>query len=905
MKFKTKLVTGFGVMIFLIILLTLMMIFTVNQLNQTTHEIVKDRYEYVKITTDLRNELSNINRSLSNMIITDDLNETEKNIQNVHKYRIETVESMNNLGKMVMLKDLKLQYQTLQMLNESFEVIENKVITLVSEGKKEEARKVMLEEAGENRTKLFSAIDGLIASQENLMEHSLNNASKTYHNTVQNGLIIMAISIMIVLAVTFWVINSTTKSLKKIITVFSTIDPNKPKHLPRLDISAKDEIGEISLAFNRIATSLEEHTKEEEHLKEKMVEENWLDNKITEVTLMYQGVSDIKVLASLIINKLTPLIDATYGVFYFREKDMDMDQLTRLAAYATSNENAKNVIQTGEGLVGQCVLECKKLLITQIPEGYIKISSGLGEAKPANLMLMPIELEGEAIGVLEFASFKPFLSHHQRLIERILRSLGISINRILNFMEVQRLLEESQTLTEELQSQSEELQLQQEEMKSINEKVEEQYKTSELKTKELEKIKEELEEKAHQLTQSNKYKSQFLANMSHELRTPLNSLLILAQILAENGDGNLSKKQVEYARIITSSGNDLLNLINDILDLAKIESGKTNLTMEEVSFLEISQFVRQQFNPVANKTGLGFELVFSSDLPDSIKTDKHRLQQILKNLLSNAFKFTKHGRIELIVKQSDKYLLSENHTPALAISVKDTGVGIPKEKQEIIFEAFQQADGTTSREYGGTGLGLSICRELATLLGGLMEVESIVGRGSAFTLYIPLTIQKDVSYSEVAAGIDIQDNRKIEENYLIDHQLEEPETELLENKRILIIDDDMRNIFALTTVLETHNIQVEFAENGEEGIKLLEDKKQHFDLILMDIMMPVMDGYETMNQIRNHPNQKMSRIPIIALTAKAMKSDKEKCIEAGASDYISKPINIEKLFSLMQLWLNR
>lgn len=905
MKFKTKLLLGFGIKITLIGLLTMMMVYIVNQLNETTHKMVKERYEYVKITTDLRNQFSNINRSLANMIMSDKPNEIEKNIQNVYKYRTEANESLKQLDKIIVLSEIKSYYNQLHILNESFEVIEDKVISLVSEEKHDEARKLMLDEANQIRSKLFSTIDELIISQENLMELSLHDASKIYHRTVQDGLIIMIISIFIALGVTIWTIKSTTQSLKNIINVFSTIDPSNTKNLPRLDISSQDEIGEISLAFNKIASSLEKHARKEEQLKQQMLEQNWLDNKITEVTLMYQGVSDIKVLASLIINKLTPLIDAAYGVFYFREKDKGIDQLIKLAAYADSSNHAKQIIKIGEGLVGQCVIENKKILLNQLPDGYIRISSGLGEAKPIHLMLMPIEFEGNVIGVLEFASFKPFLNHHQALIERILRSLGISMNRILNFMEVQRLLSESQTLTEELQSQSEVLQLQQEELKSINEKLEEQYKTSEMKTNELEKIKMELEENAKKLMQTNKYKSQFLANMSHELRTPLNSLLILAQILAENKEGNLTEKQVEYAKTISSSGHDLLNLINDILDLAKIESGKMHLNIEAFKIQELNEYVRQQFNPVAEKLGLEFNLQFSNDLPSLFKTDKCRLQQIIKNLLSNAFKFTKQGQVEFTVFKSRNHHLLNQNVSALVICVKDTGVGIPKDKQQIIFEAFQQADGTTSRKYGGTGLGLSISRELANLLGGYIEVESTEGKGSMFTLYLPLIeMDQEPSFVEAATTIDTQvaDIKKVEEFHHEDNDHQIVESDTLKNKKVLIIDDDMRNIFALTTILEHHHIEVKFAENGAEGIKILSENPD-FDLILMDIMMPVMDGYEAMKHIRNNPE--INHIPIIALTAKAMKLDKEKCIEAGASDYISKPINIEKLFSLMKLWLRR
>jgi two-component system chemotaxis sensor kinase CheA len=466
-------------------------------------------------------------------------------------------------------------------------------------------------------------------------------------------------------------------------------------------------------------------------------------------------------------------------------------------------------------------------------------------------------------------------------------------------MQVKSLLEQSQSLTEELQTQSEELQVQHEELRSINEQLAKQYHDSEKKTKELENTKRELEEQAKQLEISSQFKSEFLANMSHELRTPLNSMLILAQIFAENKEGNLTEKQVDYAHSIHYAGKDLLNLINDILDLSKVESGKIEIIPSKVSLSDIQRDIERQFIPVAAQKGLIFQIEPDQDPALTLTTDEQRVMQILKNLLSNAFKFTEEGRVILKFRTPQIHDFKKKNVPSntvLAISVSDTGIGIPQEKQDIIFEAFRQADGTMSRKHGGTGLGLSISRELAQLLGGTLLVESEVGQGSTFTLYLPnlslaiseaqpAPVEPTLGFSDLP--FEVQVASSTEWNDLL-------------GKKILIVDDDMRNVFALTTLFEKQNMSVVFAENGKDSIDTLL-AHPGIDIILMDIMMPEMDGYTAMRAIRKIPDY--HTIPIIALTAKAMKNDREKCIEAGASDYISKPINVEQLLSLIRVWL--
>lgn len=392
---------------------------------------------------------------------------------------------------------------------------------------------------------------------------------------------------------------------------------------------------------------------------------------------------------------------------------------------------------------------------------------------------------------------------------------------------------------------------------------------------------------------ANRNKSEFLANMSHELRTPLNSLLILSKMLSENKDQNLTPDQVKYAGTVYSAGCDLLALINEILDLSKVEAGKMPIDPKDVKVVEIQDYLEQSFRPVAEHKGLDFTLTVAREVPRVVYTDTNRLQQILKNLLSNAFKFTEKGKVEMrIGLAKDKAFPMEalKDGPVIAFVVTDTGIGIPPEKQKLIFEAFQQADGTTSRKYGGTGLGLTISREIARLLGGMIEVESVPGQGSTFTLYLPANYSSgdlQVHDSESEPALDVPP-LPVDANF--------------EGKHVLIVDDDMRNIFAITSVLEARGMKVIFAENGKVAMKMLE-QHPHVDLVLMDTMMPEMDGIEATGVIRANPS--FTNLPIISLTAKAMKGDREKCIEAGASDYVTKPVDPDRLLSLIHIWLEK
>jgi two-component system chemotaxis sensor kinase CheA len=734
----------------------------------------------------------------------------------------------------------------------------------------------------------------------------------------------LLVSLFIGAGITYWITQRFMRDISKL-TLFMNDFLSFQEHidLPRLDIRSKDEIGEIAATYNETAESLEKHARLEKEFRDNFDKKVWLQAVVEEISDMCQGFQDLNILAHRLITSIAPMVEASYGVFYIQERHGDKQCLKKFATYAVSpleSVEAEEVFQLGEGLVGQCALENRMITLDRVPGDYIKITSGLGATSPKSIIILPVLCEEQVEAVIELASLQPCSDLQIEFLKFVaVRSIGIAIHRVKSHMEIGKLLKDAQVLTEELQSQSEELQLQQEELKTFNEKLEEEYKQSEKRAMELEITKVALEEKAQQLEGSSNYKSEFLSNMSHELRTPLNSLLILSQIMAENKEGNLTPSQVEHVKTIFSSGNELLTLINDILDLSKIEAGKVSINPVDVELAEIKEYVERYFLPVARQKKLEFKIQMSEDLPKTTSIDEQQLFKILKNLLSNAFKFTERGSVSLRVWRAEEHFVANNplfrdKEQILAFSVTDTGIGISKDKQEMIFEAFQQANGTTARKYGGTGLGLTICQKIAELLGGLIDIDSAEGSGSTFTLYVPgNNVGKEVSgifYDETAITSDDSPAHETESVGSVstvgrsedESQGVENGNARLEGKKMLIVDDDIRNVFALTIALENEKIDTLVAENGRDGIEVLQ-KNPDIDLVLMDIMMPEMDGYEALHRIRQIPEY--VDLPIIALTAKAMKNDREKCIEAGASDYISKPVNLEQLFSLIKIWLYR
>ncbi|PJM93482.1 HAMP domain-containing protein [Streptomyces sp. CB01373] len=756
----------------------------------------------------------------------------------------------------------------------------------------------------------------------------------------------------------------------------------------KIDVDASGEIQELQDYINKMIANLRDTT-----IANK--EQDWLKGNLARISALMQGRRDLQDVASLIMSELTPVVSAQHGAFFVAmpladETDPgsegdDSYELRMLGSYGYSLGSMPTSFRPGEALIGTAAQERRTILVDNAPSGYLKISSGLGEAPPAQVIVLPVLFEGTVLGVIELASFTPFTHIQKDFLNQIAEMIATSVNTISVNTKTELLLKQSQELTEQLRLRSEELEQRQKALQASNAELEEkaellaqQNRDIEAKNSEIEEARQVLEERAEQLAVSMRYRSEFLANMSHELRTPLNSLLILAKLLADNAEGNLSPKQVEFAETIHGAGSDLLQLINDILDLSKVEAGKMDVSPTRIALVQLIDYVEATFRPLTAEKGLDLSVRVSPELPATLHTDEQRLLQVLRNLLSNAVKFTDSGSVELVIRPArddvpqpireqllEAGSLADPDAPMIAFSVTDTGIGIAASKMRVIFEAFKQADGTTSRKYGGTGLGLSISREIAQLLGGEIHAQSEPGRGSTFTLYLPLhpgelppqgyqqpgsvldaghlvaaagpepsgqeAAQAEApaevkSYQETQSGpaalfrrrrraLPTADHRPARHGRPLQEQWVAASTGPAEpesvpqghrdirfgGEKVLIVDDDIRNVFALTSVLEQHGLSVLYAENGREGIEVLE---QHDDVavVLMDIMMPEMDGYATTTAIRRMPQ--FAGLPIIALTAKAMKGDREKAIESGASDYVTKPVDPDHLLTVMANWMS-
>ncbi|WP_328847204.1 HAMP domain-containing protein [Streptomyces sp. NBC_00258] len=835
-----------------------------------------------------------------------------------------------------------------------------------------------------------------------------------------------------------------------------------------ITVEASGEVAELKDNINSMVESLRETTRANQ-------EQDWLKTNLARISGLMQGHRDLSVVAELIMDELAPLASAQYGAFYLAEEAGRGHELRLVGSYGWPDDDGRPVrIPFGRSLVGQAARSRRPISVDELPPGYVTISSGLGRTVPTALVVLPITVEDQVLGVIELASVTRFTQIHQDFLGQLMETIGVNVNTIVANARTDELLDESQRLTTELQARSEELQVQQDELQRSNEELEEkasllvaQNRDIEAKNLQIEQARQELETRAQQLSLASKYKSEFLANMSHELRTPLNSLLILAQLLAQNPSRNLTPKQVEYAGIIHSAGSDLLQLINDILDLSKVEAGKMELAPERVPLRQLLEYVEATFRPMTTQKSLNFTVRTAPGAPGDLLTDDSRLRQVLRNLLSNAVKFTEHGGVELRIEPA-----ADNEVPdgvlrggtIVAFRVRDTGVGIPEQHLETIFGAFQQADGTTSRKYGGTGLGLSITREIAHLLGGAVTVASTPGQGSTFTLFLPvartdfedllngdrspekalaaapaeesathaspsgpaapprsrrrrllvveerqrglLTLVAESTVADVAHGPDTGDPRgtvdvitavgaheaasalasgpchcvvlelgmpdgeatrfldamhgdsglanvpvlvhsghradlaqeqalqarsgtraleflssldELRERIALHLSAEElgdvpslaraeepqPETphpveDAFLGRTVLVVDDDARNLFALSGILELQGFHVLHADNGRKGIETLVHHPD-ISLVLMDVMMPEMDGYTATAEIRKMPQY--AGLPIIAVTAKAMPGDREKSLASGASDYVTKPVDTNDLIACVRRWL--
>jgi CheY-like chemotaxis protein/signal transduction histidine kinase len=566
-------------------------------------------------------------------------------------------------------------------------------------------------------------------------------------------------------------------------------------------------------------------------------------------------------------------------------------------------KHLSTTFRLGEGLVGQCAKEKKRILLTDVPGDYVRINSGLGEAVPLSIIVLPVLFEGSLRAVVELASFSQFSVTHQAFLDSITESVGIVLNTIQAAGHTEALLKQSQSQAEELRSQQEELRGSNADLARQASLLAEQNVVAEQKNLEVEESNRLIEEKVSQLAVSSKYKSEFIANMSHELRTPLNSLLILAQQLEENPDRNLTDTQVEYASVIHSSGKELLELLNSILDLAKVESGTVAAENAEISLEQLRAALLREFGPVAQQKGLSYSIDLAPDCPSHMVTDLQRLRQILKNLIANAFKFTERGGVHVEIGLA--HGVAHTGAPVLAFAVSDTGIGIDDEQQKRIFEAFAQGDGTTSRIYGGTGLGLSISRELVGLLGGTVDVVSTPGRGSVFTVQLPTRPGHESGSRERHTGtvatprprLDLPPAASIDPAHLLPAEvIERP----IEGVKFMVVDDDPRNRYAITALLEQSGAIVTLVESGAEAAASLE-LESDIDIVLMDIMMPGMDGYDAIRAIRG--TERDRHLPMIAVTGKVTAGERKRCMDAGADGYVPKPVDQSELFSALRPWL--
>ncbi|WP_344654760.1 ATP-binding protein, partial [Cryptosporangium japonicum] len=730
-----------------------------------------------------------------------------------------------------------------------------------------------------------------------------------------------------------------------------------------ITVETQGELAELKDNINQMINNLKDTTT-------KNAEQDWLKSNLARIGAQLQGQRDLRQVCQMIMSEITPVVDAQQGAFFLLEATREGLRLRLASSYGYAPRRGESVLSLGEGLVGQAAVERRSIRVEQTPAGYLTIGSGLGEAPPADLVIVPVLFEERVLGVIELASFKNFSDLHMSFLQQLVDTLGVVLNTIIANARTEELLAQSQRLTQELQAQSMELQRTNAELQEKAALLSEQNRNIEIKNREIEMARLGLEEKAEQLALSSQYKTEFMANMSHELRTPLNSLLVLARLLAENTESNLTGRQIEFARTIHDAGWDLLTLINDILDLSKVEAGKMDVHAGRVALDDVCGYVEQTFRAQSELKGLRFAVDRGPGVPDQLFTDEQRLQQILKNLLSNAVKFTDAGTVTLSIHVGPEDMLFASPTlnaadRVVAFAVTDTGIGVAADKLKLIFDPFQQADGSTSRKYGGTGLGLSISREIARVLGGSITVQSDVGRGSTFTLYLPerypgeaaepgsglerlpedtgqifssstysgplrsaptsIVDAEDIGAAIITQGASSARPTLPELSAPVSYE-EKPrppaptprqvessrpprgrtgptvDTSVLAGRTVLIVDDDVRNVFALTSALELHGLTVLYADNGAAGIAMLQAHPE-VDLVLMDVMMPDMDGNETTAAIRKMPG--FSELPILFLTAKAMPGDRDKSLAAGASDYITKPVDLDRLLRLMAGWVTR
>nr|WP_256257755.1 response regulator [Paenibacillus sp. UNCCL117] len=1221
---KAKLLLGFGIL--LVILFTLAGI-GINRLTSTDNsikEIYGNRYEKVKLSMQMRKDTYELAQALGNLLLVTDEAASRITMERMRALGASVKKKLQEIDSLPLDATERSMVDTLQARTDAYVVYTEQTIQMYQEGKKQQAIDLRNGEGSRLRDDLMQSMAEFNQLQEQFMDAEVSSTLNVNKQTFNMTGILTLFGLLIGAGIMYWIVHSMSRGIGVLTTMITSFSNAKwGESSFRIPVVSTDEFGQVARMFNQLADDLEQSALKERELNKLNEDMLWLQTEAVNLYGNLQESTRVEKLAEGFISQLARVLQAYSGAFYVVNTDAMREKSLQLAgSYAAGDSEAVREVSIGQGLVGQAAKDGRQIRITGHAGEYGEIRSSYGGMEPMNVIVQPVVYEDEVIAVFELVGFRENSELELKLIAEVSERVGVLLNMLQSRLKIEELLRIHQALTDELQTQSEELLSQQDELKASNERLEEQTKalqaseellqrqqeeleqtndalmrkSAELEeqvtateevNRQVELVNQSLEEQALELALASRYKTEFLANMSHELRTPLNSLLILSQLLKENKDRNLSDKQVEYAETIYSSGCDLLKLIDDVLDLAKVESGRMDVHPETVMIHDIVDSIDKTFKPLARTKGLDFDIRVQESVPDRIETDYGRLQQILKNLLSNALKFTSKGSVTVTIRPhagGDK-----GRGSMIAFDVEDTGIGISPDKQELIFEAFQQADGTTSRKYGGTGLGLSISKQFAALIHGEIGLRSEEGKGSCFTLYIPqelelenavreaapaadiklkasaypvskvkeavevqaypsagkivdspllgtliddrdriepgdrvlLIIEDDVQFAAIlldmarnrgfksivalqgdtglqlarrhvpdailldiqlpvidgwsvlvqlkgdsatrhipvhvisvvdeiqqglsmgaiawlrkpsgkeqleqafahiqsflnrdlrtllilqseetgnsglvelishddvsitalsdesealrqlkaqpydcmvidyghsdlalyevldrikadealrripiilytgktldkrdqmrlkkyAESIIIKDvkspERLLDETSLFLHRIETklPEEKqrvlqklhsieaVFSGRKVLLVDDDIRNVFALSNLLEGLDMEVAFAETGKQALAQLE-REPDFDLVLMDIMMPEMDGYEAMRTIR--ADERFDRLPIIALTAKAMKDDREKCIQAGASDYITKPIHTEQLLSLMRVWL--
>lgn len=878
---RLKVTLGYIVIIVCVLLSSILILEKVTVLNSKRSDVTNRNLEVHQMINTVEQSIIQIEKKQNSYILTGE----KRYINEYEEQRINVLNDLENL------KNVVAKQSNEKILALDLEKSVNKWITLIvepslkiREEKSESAATTFLKQKVENAEipNINRSINRLRQEQNTILNDDTENLE---HTSVQLMWIffILILSIMLVgLFVSNYVSKNITQAIQNVKNTIQNIRQKGGNLQERIDITSRDEVRDLTIETNQLLNQLEE--------------KEWLQNNVNYIIYAYQGVNDIHTLADVILSEISKVIHAVHGVFYLREED-DKDILyVKKGAFAENNLNiGRDSFKLGEGLIGQVAKDGHMYKMAVSPESTHVISTSLIDTAPRTLLLMPVYFNRQVIAVLEFATLDTFEEKHIQLLNKVNETLGISIDSVKRTMHIESLLLDSNRLTEELQAQSEELQTQSEELQAqtnelstMNDSLAMRTKEAEARTRELALANRDIETQAREIAQGAKYKSEFLANMSHELRTPLNSILLLSEMLTDQENSHLSDEEKEFAKVIHSSGQDLLELINDILDLSKIETGKVNIEFSDVNISELPKILKANFAHFAKQKDLTYHIEILREIPKLFFTDELRLRQILKNFLSNAFKFTEQGKVEVRI-QSAALITEEMQKVSddwLEIAVEDTGIGIPKEKHSIIFESFHQVDGATVRKYGGTGLGLAISKEYAKLLGGFIQVESEEGIGSTFKLYLPNMRQCQENIEAVKGSLAVQPEEK---------------ANIFQGKKILMIDDDRRNIYSMRTLLESKGAIVTSGESGLECLQKLQYNTD-YDAVLMDIMMPGMNGYEVIQIIREQMNLDL---PIIAITAKAMEIDRDQCMKVGASDYISKPLNMEQLLSILRVWLTK